>query len=157
MQNELGGPKTEQGKARSSQNALKHGLTSRKLFLLQHENPEQWKQLLADFNEEFQPTSSFENRLVEEIAFAYWRMQRAWVTENALFDSEMDDRAEEFAEKYDQADEGIRQGSAFRSIADGSRSLPLIIRYEARLERAYKRAIKMFEERRATRGGRVNI
>ena len=58
MQNELGGPKTEQGKARSSQNALKHGLTSRKLFLLQHENPEHWKQLLADFSEEFQPANS---------------------------------------------------------------------------------------------------
>jgi hypothetical protein len=32
--------------------------------------------------------------------------------------------------------------------------LPLNIRYEARLERAYKRAIKTLEERRAVRAAR---
>ena len=68
----------------------------------------------------------------------------------------MDDRAEEFAKKYAHSDEGIRQGDAFRSMADGSKSLPLVIRYEARLERSYKRAIKALEERRATRGSRDN-
>ena len=154
MQNKLGGPKTPEGKARVSQNAAKHGITSTKMFLLQHENPERWHQMLADFRDEFQPATPFEDRLVEEIAFCYWRMQRAWVTETSLLDGEMDKGAAEFAAKYEHADEGVRQGAAFRSISDTSKSLPLNIRYEARLERAYKRAIKTLEERRAVRAAR---
>ena len=43
MNNKLGGPRTEQGKARSSQNATKHGLRSNKMFVLQNENPEAWQ------------------------------------------------------------------------------------------------------------------
>ena len=97
MQNKLGGPRTEQGKARVSQNAVKHGMTSRKMFVLQNENPEEWEQMLADCIQEFQPATPFENRLVEEIAFANWRLRRAWTHENALFDTEMENGAEAFA------------------------------------------------------------
>jgi hypothetical protein len=154
MQNKLGGPKTEQGKARVSQNAVKHGMTSTKMFVLQNENPAEWERMLADCIEEFRPETSFENRLVEEIAFANWRLRRAWTTENSLFDDEMEKGAEAFAAKYAHADEGVRQGGAFRSIADGSKALPLHIRYEARLERSYKRAIKTLEDLRASRARR---
>jgi hypothetical protein len=154
MQNKLGGPTTEQGKARVSQNAVKHGMTSRKMFVLQNENPEEWEQMLADCIQEFQPATPFESRLVEEIAFANWRLRRAWTHENALFDTEMENGAEAFAAKYAHADEGVRQGTAFRSIADSSKALPLAIRYEARLERAYKRAIKTLEDLRASRSRR---
>jgi len=151
MQNKLGGPRTEEGKARVSQNAVKHGMTSKKMFVLQNENPEEWDQMFADCIEEFKPATSFETRLVEEIAFANWRLRRAWTTENALLDAEMEKGAKEFARKYANADEGIRQGNAFRSIADDSKALALAIRYEARLERAYKRAIKTLEDLRASR------
>ncbi len=152
MQNKPG-PKTEQGKARVSQNALKHGITAKKLFLLQNENPEQWNELLADCVQQFQPTTPFEHRLVTEIAFAWWRMQRAWVTETAIMDTEMDDQFEKFSKTYRNTDEGVRQGCAFRAIADNSKSLPLVIRYESRLERAYKRAIKTLEDLRARENG----
>ena len=92
------------------------------MFLLQHENPERWHQMLADFRDEFQPASPFEDRLVEEIAFCYWRMQRAWVTETSLLDGEMDKGAAEFAANYEHADEGVRQGAAFgRSRTQASR------------------------------------
>ena len=63
-------------------------------------------------------------------------------------------RRRSFAEKYAHADEGVRQGGAFRSIADGSKALPFHIRYEARLERSYKRAIKTLEDLRASRARR---
>ena len=154
MQNKLGGPRTEQGKARVSQNAVKHGMTSTKMFVLQNENKGEWEQMLADCVQEFQPATRFEIRLVEEIAFANWRLRRAWTNENALYDTEMEDGAEAFAAKYAQADEGVRQGAAFRSMADKSRALPLAIRYEARLERSYKRAIKTLEDLRASRSHR---
>jgi hypothetical protein len=48
----------------------------------------------------------------------------------------------------------MRQGIAFRNIADGSKAFPLAIRYEARLERAYKRAIKTLQDVRAAKARR---
>lgn len=151
MQNKLGGPRTEQGKARVSQNALKHGMSSTKMFLLQNESPEQWQQMLAACVEEFQPDNEFEHKLVEEIAYAKWRLRRAWISENAITDIEMEEKAEAFAAKYDRADEGVRQGSAFKSLAGDGHTLALLMRYETRVERAYKRAIKTLEDVRASR------
>jgi hypothetical protein len=154
MQNKLGGPRTEQGKARVSQNALKHGMSSTKMFLLQNESPEQWQQMLAACVEEFGPGNEFEHKLVEEIAYAKWRLRRAWISENAITDIEMEDKAEAFAAKYDRADEGVRQGSAFKSLANDGHALALLMRYETRVERAYKRAIKTLEDVRASRARR---
>jgi hypothetical protein len=145
-----------QNKNGQSLNAVKHGLTSTKMFVLQNESPEQWNKMLAECIEEFKPETPFEERLVEEIAYAQWRLRRAWVTENALYDSEMDDNAEAFAAKYTNADEGVRQGNAFRSMADRSKALPLVMRYESRLDRAYKRAIRTLEDRRLARNRRAS-
>ena len=144
-----------QNKIGRSLNALKHGMTSTRMFVLQNESPEEWNKMLEDCIAEFQPQNPFEERLVQEIAFAKWRLRRAWVTENALYDSEMDNNAESFAAKYRNADEGIRQADAFRSMADNSNALALSMRYEARLERAYKRAIKTLEDRRRARSRRA--
>ena len=145
MQNRIG----------QSLNAVKHGITSTKMFVLQNESPEQWTKMLNECIDEFKPETPFEERLVEEIAFAKWRLRRAWVTENALYDTQMDDNAEAFAAKYKNADEGIRQGNAFRSMADDSKAFALAMRYETRLDRAYKRAIKTLEDRRAARARRA--
>ena len=42
------GPKTEEGKARSRNNALRHGLTA-ELAVLPHEDPHQYEELRAGF------------------------------------------------------------------------------------------------------------
>jgi hypothetical protein len=41
------GPITEAGKAKSSRNALKHGLTGRRMYVLQNEHPQAWAELVA--------------------------------------------------------------------------------------------------------------
>jgi hypothetical protein len=148
MQNKLGGPRTEQGKARSSQNAMKHGLTSNKMYLLQNENPEAWAEMLGACIAAFKPATPFEHKLIEEIAFAKWRLRRLWTTETALFDIEMEQQSEAFASQFDVADEGVRQALAFKSLAENGRTLALLSRYESRLKRDYRNAIKTFEERR---------
>ncbi len=151
MNNKLGGPRTEQGKARSSQNATRHGLRSNKLFVLQNENPEAWQEMLDACVEEFQPVNDFEQRLVEEIASAKWRLRRAWTVETALWDREMDEQHEEFSRSYRMSDEGTRQALAFKALAEKGKALSLIGRYESRLKRDYRNAIKALEERRQNR------
>ena len=156
MNNKLGGPRTEQGKARSSQNATKHGLRSNKMFVLQNENPEAWQTMLDACVEEFQPISAFERKLVEEIAFAKWRLRRAWTVETALWDNEMEEQCEAFAQKYEVPDEGMRQALAFKSLAENGKALSLIGRYESRLKRDYRNAIKALEDLRQNRGRQVS-
>ena len=69
------GPRTPEGKARSSQNARKHGLFARDT-VLPEENPEEFIQLIADLEQELEAGGAFERRLVRHIADAEWRMRR---------------------------------------------------------------------------------
>lgn len=156
MNNKLGGPRTEQGKARSSPNATKHGLRSNKMFVLQNENPEAWQAMLDACIEEFAPANAFEQKLVEEIAFAKWRLRRAWTVETALWDHEMEEQAEAFSQKFEVSDEGIRKALAFKALAENGKALSLIGRYESRLKRDYRNAIKVLEDRRQGRDRQIS-
>jgi hypothetical protein len=146
-----GGPKTPEGKANSSRNALKHGAASNKIVLLQNESEEAWEQMLADCHEEFNPVTRFEQRIVQEIAYIKWRAMRAISIETSLLDAEMDTKAEELQNKFGHMDEPTRQGHAFRTLNDGGTSFSAAGRYQARLERAYHRAVKGLEQLRANR------
>jgi hypothetical protein len=69
------GPRTAAGKQRSSLNALKHGLTSRRV-VLPYENQAEFDALLKDLLEESQPVGALECELVHDIAAALWRLRR---------------------------------------------------------------------------------
>jgi len=80
------GPKTPEGKARSSANSFKHGLYSREV-LMDCENPARFDELRADLRREHQPVNTTEDILVDELAQHYWRLCRvrrleiqAWTT-----------------------------------------------------------------------------
>src|SRR5207247_2221913 len=49
------GPKTEEGKAKSSQNGLTHGLTSRKCPILPGENEEEYRELQDALTRDLRP------------------------------------------------------------------------------------------------------
>jgi hypothetical protein len=144
-----GGPQTAAGKTRSSQNAVKHGITSNKMFVLQNENPAAWEAMLEKCVAQFNPITGYEQMIIEEIAFARWRLRRLFTIENALFDIEMDEQADALDARYDSIDEGVRKGHAFKSLAETSRSTALMNRYQARLERSCQRLEKSFYELRA--------
>jgi len=69
------GPKSEQGKAVSSQNAFKHGLYAKSL-LIPGEDRADFEALRADLAAEHRPLGVTEELLVDEIAQHYWRMKR---------------------------------------------------------------------------------
>ena len=69
------GPRTPEGKARSSQNASRHGLFARDT-LLPDENPEEFIQLIDELELDLKAVGGFERRLVCHIADAEWRMRR---------------------------------------------------------------------------------
>ncbi|HZU28767.1 MAG TPA: hypothetical protein VFA04_24800 [Bryobacteraceae bacterium] len=90
------GPRTPEGKAASSRNALKFGLTSKQV-LLPHEDPAEFEALEATLLEQIQPADDGERLLVNDIAVARWKIRRielaraAWM-EFDLSRRRMDDR-----------------------------------------------------------------
>ena len=80
------GPKTLPGKARSSLNACKHGLTARTV-VINEEDPAQFDALRQAFEEEFEPRSIMERELVERLAGIVWRLRRMPKFEAALLGS----------------------------------------------------------------------
>ena len=69
------GPRTAEGKTRSSQNAFKHGLYSNQLITAS-EDPTEFDQLRATLRSEHQPANTTEEILVDELAQNFWRMRR---------------------------------------------------------------------------------
>jgi hypothetical protein len=69
------GPRTAAGKERSSMNAMKHGLTSRRVVLA-HENQAEFDALLKELLDESHPVGTLEFELVNDIAAALWRLRR---------------------------------------------------------------------------------
>lgn len=70
------GPKTEEGKARSAMNALKHGLRSSSLAVPYLENPEDWEAHRGLVLRDLSPVGYMETILSERVAALLWRMGR---------------------------------------------------------------------------------
>ena len=79
------GPLTAEGKARSSQNALTHGLTARTAIVLPLvERAEDWSAHLTGFVEALRPVGAVELELVERMAAITWRLRRVERVEAAM-------------------------------------------------------------------------
>lgn len=76
------GPRTPEGKARSSRNALKHGLTARQV-VLPNEDPEAFDAELAEWVEYYRPASPAERAMVERAVHAQWKLRRCARVETA--------------------------------------------------------------------------
>src|SRR3954465_8649858 len=80
-------PVTEDGKARASRNALKHGLSALHHLVLEDEVPDALEALIATVAEEAGATSEIEAPLARRLAIAFWKGERAERIEVALFDA----------------------------------------------------------------------
>jgi hypothetical protein len=148
------GPVTPEGKARSAANAVtRHGLASvertAQSVCLANESREEFAALLLALIAEHAPATTTGHLIVEEMAVARWRMQRAWVIEGAMMDGQMDKSAPGFQKKYEVADEGIRTADAFADLTKESPSLAVLLRYESRLSRQFDRCVKRLAALRA--------
>ena len=70
------GPKSILGKARSSMNACKHGLTCAKQIVVGDEDVAEFELLRANFIEDLKPQSAVEYELVDQLAMDAWRLRR---------------------------------------------------------------------------------
>lgn len=125
------GPKTPEGKRRSSMNALRHGLLA-KCVVLENESRQGFEALVAEHVARFAPADGVDLGFIEEMAAAWWRIRRAWTIETRLVDEALAGQP--------QSEEGARIAAAFAHLA-ASPQFGLLHRYESRLHRAYQRAL----------------
>jgi hypothetical protein len=78
------GPQTGEGKAISSQNHFRHGLTG-PFTVLAWENLHDFQALERDLTAEHQPATPTESILVLEMAQSHWLRQRAILLQNTCF------------------------------------------------------------------------
>jgi hypothetical protein len=69
------GPRTNDGKARSAQNARKHGLTAQDL-VIGPEDREEFEALLAEFQNDVAPQGAVQQILFDELVGAAWNLRR---------------------------------------------------------------------------------
>ena len=136
------GPVTPEGKARSSRNALTHGLTAQDICL-SVEDQDQFNQLRSADVDKFQPQEAVETGLVNEMVAAKWRQQRLWKLETA----DLDFGIAEMKKKLAGVDPPPFVLAAF-AANDENKPLDLYARYEARLSSIYNRALRNLRELR---------
>jgi hypothetical protein len=78
------GPKSVQGKARVSENAMTHGLNSQKV-VLRGEDVVEYERLRKEAVAYYQPKGSMEERVVGRIVIHEWRIDRLDRIEGAVF------------------------------------------------------------------------
>ena len=69
------GPQTPEGKARSSQNARKHGLSAREVVIAPQER-EEFDDFLASHQDDLQPQGMLEQDLFNQLVLAAWNLRR---------------------------------------------------------------------------------
>jgi len=135
------GPATPDGRAKSSRNSLRHGLSA-KTVVLPAESREQFQLLLDAHIQQFQPANPVETDLVEAMAVARWRLRRIWAIETSLLANELTRRADDIDDEFTEMTSDDRLAWVFETLANGGQSLSLLARYEGNLNRAFDRAFK---------------
>ena len=92
------GPRTAEGKAIASRNALKHGLLATSA-LLPGENADVFNAFKEGMVEDFQPVGVVETVLVDRIVSLAWRLQRLASVETGMFQYNFHDRVARRAER----------------------------------------------------------
>jgi hypothetical protein len=108
------GPKTPEGKVRSAQNALKHGLGAQKCVVLPGERESAFAAFEAALLEELAPQGALQSVLAQRVVAASWRLARSERLEAELFARMMD---------------GGSMGLALIRCCNGARSFDTLLRY----------------------------
>ncbi len=170
------GPRSLAGKARSSLNAVKHGLSAH--TVIAGEDPEEYIRHRGEEQRRFRPAGRFEVELVHQIADLQWRMRRIPAYERAVLQFEAYLQAVEHDGINDDYEPGrnvpidalagtdadlvdpLRLGRVLESLLNRG-TIERLSRYQRAMQRDLVSVLKLFHEteqarreREATPGGR---
>jgi hypothetical protein len=131
------GPRTAEGKARSAQNALKHGLRAQQV-VLPGEAAAEYAAVEAALIGELAPDGMLQSILVRRIARAAWRLERA-------------DRVEVEVLAQQQRDGVASTGLALIRDGNGTRSFETLLRYRGAAAAELMRSLRTLKALQAER------
>ena len=158
------GPRTPDGKARSSQNARKHGFAAAAYTIPRLEDIDEIAELRESVIDLYKPANAQELFAVERIAITQQSMNRAARLEAGTLTTCLNDvlnlrerpLMEMDPEMYGGGEPGKQQvknyllAEGFRRSVGASNVIHLCMRYNAQAERLYRRAVQDFERIRRT-------
>ncbi len=121
------GPRTPEGKSRSSRNALCHGLCSR-TAVLPSEDPDAYLLHCRRFFDEYRPATPTETQLTQELADTSWRLNRIPALEADLLHRAVRPAGEKARIAFD--------------IVDAHRTLAMLGLHGARLSRQFHKTLQ---------------
>src|SRR5215467_11856893 len=128
------GPRTEEGKKRSSLNAFRHGLTGQ-IVIHTQEDRQAFQKHCDAIRESLAPVGALETTLAQSIAEDYWRLNRARALENSIFTLGLQDHSDPAAGNP-EVDAAFAQG---RTWIEQARNLQLLTTYEQRIRRSIEK------------------
>ena len=160
------GPKTAEGKAAVSQNAVKHGLFAAEA-VISVENPADYALYRNEYLAELLPVGMVESVLAERIVSLSWRLQRAERMQNQVIDDMIgrevtNDPARRDRECY-YINKGIYQGDPRMNLDDlplgriatsdwsGDRVIERLMLYERRIENSLYKTINRLKQYQVVR------
>ena len=151
------GPRTPEGKANSSKNALKHGLMAEDA-VIPGEDPAEFDRHLTKLEDTYLPRNYVEKQIVHQIADTMWRIKRLSRIETTVISASIE-RTRVY--QHDFRVERIRQGREGdlqllgESMFCGTKFLNNLARYDAHLRRCLHRDLElMMKIRREERKSR---
>ena len=148
------GPVTPEGKARSSQNALRHGMRAESL-VLETESADDFAAHLARLHDELKPEPGVELQLVRTMAVASWRQMRLWEMEKMQFESPVAREESRYGSDAG-ATPADRIAGAFQFLCHETTILEKLNRYEAHYDRQYRRALELLNAYRDRKSKTAN-
>src|SRR5262249_1785256 len=133
------GPATEAGRARSSQNSIRHSLCSKKYFIVPEERPE-FDIYYNDLIAALAPEGAAEALLAEKIILDEWRLTRAHLHENQIF-----------FRVYMSSEQQVAAGA--ETWLANAKELATLTLYEQRINRVLTRNKAEFDSKQAARRG----
>ena len=144
------GPRTPEGKARSSKNALKHGLLARDAVMAD-ENPAEYDRQLQILEENLFPKNAIEFELVLQIADSRWRLRRITRIEAVLTTYQYHGTDRATRERYPDTVVPGRNGEnqlLGKSMQDHTQALHNLARYRTMTSHDITRALRMIRQLR---------
>lgn len=155
------GPKTPEGKAASSQNATKHGLTAGHM-VLPNESVAEFERFRAELLDALQPSGPLEEHFAERVVVSKWRLDRATKAETEALRQGLNSQwrsTHMFAlslGKPVESKPGVKESTAtaLLDLITKRDTLSKLSRYEAAIDRSLQRAYHELQRLQAARAGK---
>src|ERR1022692_5290559 len=134
--------RTQEGKARSAMNALRHGLTAR-VVVLPTEDMDAYQAFSKEIVDSLDPQTPVERQFAQTVADNQWRINRIRSIEDGMLGMGHFQAAGNFDCPSSEIHAAMTAARAFR---DGSKSFVNLSIYEQRMHRSMKEALRQLKE-----------